>query len=392
MYFGKAHFDHEVYDRDMPLYGYDMDDKVPTTTIERPGRSGDGTRGKWSLEDEELYMSRLARREQMLRARANSGGKRYCCGKLDKNGCGSCVFFGCTALVATVALLFTFIFGPMLAQGMLDEGAVNVESVIFLGVNETACAGSAANICLDAIVAFNVQNPSFLGVKLDEFTVSVYHEGSKFASIGMPDMSLDSGENSVNETVLIVVTDLAAFDRLGSVVVTEPSVAITAKGAGLEGKSWWISLKDLEFDREISIGGFNGFRDYQPRLLNANFRPGQSTIDHAVYLGTLQFLNPTNFTILDLGSFAAFLYFNGEQVGGMLTESSMGVRSRSFTDVTAVASFATTGATAQLALALAKNLVDGKDVTVTIKGYETSNAVWTNIVESVDVSMLMAAR
>lgn len=405
MYYGKANPDHEMYAQDMPQYSYasrlydsdhadDHHDNIPTTTIGMVRRSRSNTPSKLDLEEQELYKERLACRHQKLRAkaRADSGGKRYCFGRLDKNGYRSCLLISCTSIVATVALLLTFFFGPRLAQGLLDDGMVSVESVAVNGTNITTCAGSTVSACLGATIVFSVDNPTLLEVKLDEFTVNLYYNEARFASIRMPVMSLGSGHTSINETVFIVVTNKTAFTRFGSAIITEPSSVVAVRASDIGGRSWWVPLAGLELKRDIQIEGFNNFRDYQPRIFDMQFVPAQSTIEQAVYLSKFKFFNPTNFTIWDMGRFLASLNSNDEEVGAILSVGSLGIKLRKNTEFATATWFTLGGATAQFSKALAKNLEDGKDMTVTLKGFGSTNPVWADMMQSINVPMLIAAR
>ncbi|KAF4042675.1 hypothetical protein GN244_ATG04981 [Phytophthora infestans] len=130
-------------------------------------------------------------------------------------------------------------------------------SVNYLDINQIS-----DQTTLSSELSLHLTHDLSMNARSDATTAKLLYEGSTFATFEFPALKIDKGEQSydLNITSDLIVTDADVFSSMSTAVMDDVSVVFDTT-AKVKAHALGFSYGGLDFKRELSIEGFNNFRD-----------------------------------------------------------------------------------------------------------------------------------
>ncbi|KAF4667752.1 hypothetical protein FOZ61_007805 [Perkinsus olseni] len=318
--------------------------------------------------------------------------KACCGGRLSKRQCACCICCSLLVVICLILILLIFILAPALAEAALNDSEFSVDEMEILGENVKDCDADA-DFCLDTIFVSTFHNPMIFGATVEPFIASVSTDEAVIAHTSMPSVKVRaSSDTTVNETVVVTVSNRSEFDRFSAEVIAKESVQLRMK-ANITVKSFGIKFSGLRIDKSMAFVGLNNFEGARPSMVDLNLITslGDVVRGQARFLATLQVDNPSVVTVRDVGQIFGDIMYGERQIGMFKTAGDISVTGGQNTNIAAEIMFAAGVGMLRLVGDLILTLVGGDDVVVDVRGRNSSNPIFDAAVKSIEVSMLLAA-
>ncbi|KAL4158031.1 hypothetical protein PRNP1_003811 [Phytophthora ramorum] len=130
-------------------------------------------------------------------------------------------------------------------------------SVNYLDINQIS-----DQTVLSSELSLHLTHDLSMNARSDATTAKLLYDGSTFATFEFPALTIDKGEQAydLNITADLTVTDADAFSAMSTAVMDDVSVVFDTS-AEVKAHALGVSYGGLDFKRELTIEGFNNFRD-----------------------------------------------------------------------------------------------------------------------------------
>ncbi|KAF4675155.1 hypothetical protein FOL47_008162 [Perkinsus chesapeaki] len=319
--------------------------------------------------------------------------KSCCGGRFSKRQCACCV---CCVLLILLGLLMTlllFFLAPVLAEDAMNSSEFYVESMEIIGENTSECDSDAA-FCLDTALVSTLPNNMMFGASVEPFIATISTERAEIGYASMPSVKVKANSNTtIDETVVMVVTNRKEFDRFSALVISSESVKVNLQ-ADLTVETFGIKFSGLKLDRVMTFKGLGNFTDQQPAMVDLDLTTslGDVVRGRARFLATLLVENPSIVSVSDVGVIFGDIMYGKNQIGMFKTDEDLSIAAGKNSTVAAELEFKASFGMLKLVGDLILTLIGGDDVWVDVKGRNSSNHVFDAAVKSIGVRMLLAGR
>ncbi|KAF4690098.1 hypothetical protein FOZ60_000664 [Perkinsus olseni] len=327
---------------------------------------------------------------------AAAPAKRYCCGKLSRKQFIWLwiIIVILMILIIVAVLLILFVGGRAMAQSGLNSSVVNLNELAIRDPVECGGNDASAALCLDSTMKISVKSDSMSSTILPSRN-DIYINGKQLGYVYLPRMDV-AGHATTQFTndATLYVTDRAVFDEFGVDVMLKDTVSLNMKGK-MDVKGLGITFKGLNFDKSVSISGFNNFTNVMGKSTTAiQFFPPDDELRKKYWTdvpGVIQAQfgysgvevpNPTVITIPNVGNVTGDLYYKNTPVGVSVAVNGTSLIAKSMSYVKNMVVIQIRNETLNIVNEMAAKLLSGQEVILLLHGTSTSNSIWTNAVKS----------
>ncbi|KAF4655040.1 hypothetical protein FOZ61_007826 [Perkinsus olseni] len=327
---------------------------------------------------------------------ADAPAKRYCCGKLSRKQFIWLwiIIVILMILIIVAVLLILFVGGRAMAQSGLNSSVVNLNELAIRDPVECGGNDASAALCLDSTMKISVKSDSMSSTILPSRN-DIYINGKQLGYVYLPRMDV-AGHATTQFTndATLYVTDRAVFDGFGVDVMLKDTVSLNMKGK-MDVKGLGITFKGLNFDKSVSISGFNNFTKVMGKSTTSiQFFPPDAELKKKYWTdvpGVIQAQfgysgvevpNPTVITIPHVGNVTGDLYYKNTPVGVSVAVNGTSLIAKSMSYVKNMVVIQIRNETLNIVNEMAGKLLSGQEVILLLHGTSTSNSIWTNAVKS----------
>jgi hypothetical protein len=157
-------------------------------------------------------------------------------------------------LLVVIVLIVWFVIVKAVFQHNVDKIKMSVNYLDINQISDQTTLSSELSLHLTHDLSMNAHS--------DATTAKLLYDGSEFATFEFPALTIDKGaqEYDLNITSDLLVTDADAFSAMSSAVMDDVSVVFDTT-AKVKAHALGVSYGGLAFERELTIEGFNNFRD-----------------------------------------------------------------------------------------------------------------------------------
>ncbi|EER10255.1 hypothetical protein Pmar_PMAR019774 [Perkinsus marinus ATCC 50983] len=184
-----------------------------------------------------------------------------------------------------------------------------------------------AQLCLDSTMEISVASKSMSSTILPARN-TIFLDGREMGYVQLPEMDVAGHSTSrfTNKGTLFI-TDRAVFDTFGEDIMLKDEIKMNMK-AKMDVKGLGITFKGLNFDKAVTMNGFNNFTNVMGRTISPLqiFQPSPElkkkywddvpgVINAQFGYSSVQVPNPTVISIPNVGNITGDLFCEGTQLG-----------------------------------------------------------------------------
>ncbi|ETK85303.1 hypothetical protein F441_10006 [Phytophthora nicotianae CJ01A1] len=166
--------------------------------------------------------------------------------------------FAILGIVLVVLAVLIIIAWFVIVKAVFQHNVNKIKmSVNYLDINQISDQTK-----LSSELSLRMTHDLSMNARSDATTAKLLYDGSTFATFEFPALTIDKGEQSydLNITSDLIVTDADVFSSMSTAVMDDVSVVFDTT-AKVKAHALGFSYGGLDFKRELSIEGFNNFRD-----------------------------------------------------------------------------------------------------------------------------------
>ncbi|KAG3121712.1 hypothetical protein PI124_g1598 [Phytophthora idaei] len=171
-----------------------------------------------------------------------------------------CIIIGLILLFILIVLLLIFlVIIPALIQHYMNE-------VVFT-INYMDAIDIPNDSEIDVTFSVNLQHDVPVSATTKAMTASLIYDGVAFGTVGIEALDIKSGSQNYNLTMdtTMVISDMDGFNAMAEAMMQDETVPITAT-ADVDAHAMGLSFNNLNFERTVSLVGFNKFQDLDPEV------------------------------------------------------------------------------------------------------------------------------
>lgn len=321
--------------------------------------------------------------------------KRYCCGKLSrKQFIWMWVIIAIIMVLIIVAvLLVLFVGGKAIAQSGLNSSIVTIDG---LTIGDPVGCGPevTAQLCLDSTMEISVASKSMSSTILPARN-TIFLDGREMGYVQLPEMDVAGHSTSrfTNKGTLFI-TDRAVFDTFGEDIMLKDEIKMNMK-AKMDVKGLGITFKGLNFDKAVTMNGFNNFTNVMGRTISPLqiFQPSPElkkkywddvpgVINAQFGYSSVQVPNPTVISIPNVGNITGDLFCEGTQLGVSVALNGTSLVAHGYSYVNNMVVIQVRNETQTKINECVVKMLGGQEVILLLHGTSTTNTIWNPPIRS----------
>lgn len=223
-----------------------------------------------------------------------------------------CIISGFILLIILIALLLIFlVIIPAFIQHYMNEVVLTIN---YMDVTEIPNDSE-----IDVTFSVNLQHDVPVSATTDEMTASLIYGGVTFGTVGIEALDIKSGSQNYNLTMntTMVISDMNSFNAMAEAMMQDETVPITAK-AEVDAHAMGLSFNNLDFERTLSLVGFNKFQDLDPEVQHINLWGCSDGVYEMDVNASIN--NPSAMGLQGIGALNMSVYYNNSYLGYAYSE------------------------------------------------------------------------
>lgn len=223
-----------------------------------------------------------------------------------------CIIIGLILLfILIVLLLVFFVIIPALIQHYMNE--------VVLTINYMDVTDIPNDSEIDVTFSVNLQHDVPVSASTDEMTASLVYGGVTFGTVGIEALGIKSGSQNYNLTMntTMVISDMDGFNAMAEAMMQDETVPITAK-AEVDAHAMGLSFNNLDFERTLSLVGFNKFQDLDPEVQHIDLWGCSDGVYEMDVNASVN--NPSAMGLQGIGALNMSVYYNDSYLGYAYSE------------------------------------------------------------------------
>ncbi|GMF26760.1 unnamed protein product [Phytophthora lilii] len=223
-----------------------------------------------------------------------------------------CIIIGSTLLLIVIVLLLIFlVIIPALIQHYMNE-------VVFT-INYMDVTDIPNDSDIDVTFSVNLQHNVPVSATTKAMTASLIYGGVTFGTVGIEALDIKSGSQNYNLTMdtTMVISDMDGFNAMAEAMMQDETVPITAT-ADVDAHAMGLSFNNLNFERTVSLVGFNKFQDLDPEVQHIDLWECSDGVYEMDVNASVN--NPSTMGLQGIGALNMSVYYNNSYLGYAYSE------------------------------------------------------------------------
>ncbi|KAL4105663.1 hypothetical protein PRIC1_003723 [Phytophthora ramorum] len=223
-----------------------------------------------------------------------------------------CIIIGLILLILLIVLLLIFLVViPAFIQHYMNE--------VVLTINYMDVTDIPNDSEIDVTFSVNLQHDVPVSATTNEMTASLIYDGVAFGTVGIEALDIKSGSQNYNLTMntTMVISDMDGFNAMAEAMMQDETVPITAQ-AEVDAHAMGLSFNNLNFERTLSLVGFNKFQDLDPEVQHIDLWGCSNGIYEMDVNASVN--NPSAMGLQGIGALNMSVYYNNTYLGYAYSE------------------------------------------------------------------------
>ncbi|KAG6594245.1 Pepsin A [Phytophthora cinnamomi] len=223
-----------------------------------------------------------------------------------------CIIVGLILLFLLIALLLIFlVIIPAIIQHYMNE--------VVLSINYMDVTDIPNDSEIEVTFSVNLQHDVPVSATTKAMNASLIYGGVTFGTVGIEALDIKSGKQDYNLTMdtTMVISDMDGFNAMAEAMMEDETVPITAK-AEVDAHAMGLSFNNLNFERTLSLVGFNKFQNLDPEVQHIDLwgcSDGMYEMDVNASIN-----NPSAMGLQGIGALNMSVYYNNSYLGYAYSE------------------------------------------------------------------------
>ncbi|KAG3035021.1 hypothetical protein JG687_00000688 [Phytophthora cactorum] len=223
-----------------------------------------------------------------------------------------CIIIGLILLFILIVLLLIFlVIIPALIQHYMNEVVFTINYMDVIDIpNDSE---------IDVTFSVNLQHDVPVSATTKAMTASLIYDGVAFGTVGIEALDIKSGSQNYNLTMdtTMVISDMDGFNAMAEAMMQDETVPITAT-ADVDAHAMGLSFNNLNFERTVSLVGFNKFQDLDPEVQHIDLWGCSDGIYEMDVNASVN--NPSTMGLQGIGALNMSVYYNNSYLGYAYSE------------------------------------------------------------------------
>ncbi|KAG1704223.1 hypothetical protein DVH05_006233 [Phytophthora capsici] len=222
------------------------------------------------------------------------------------------IIIGLILLLLLIVLLLIFlVIIPALIQHYMN-------AVVFT-INYMDVTDIPNNSEIDVTFSVNLQHNVPVSATTKGMTASLIYDGVTFGTVGIEALNIKSGSQNYNLTMdtTMVISNMDGFNAMAEAMMQDETVPITAT-ADVDAHAMGLNFNNLNFERTVSLVGFNKFQDLDPTVQHIDLWGCSAGIYEMDVNASVN--NPSTMGLQGIGALNMSVYYNNSYLGYAYSE------------------------------------------------------------------------